>query len=90
MMETLKVEVASTACPDCGKHDAAYDTVHIGIPKMCPVSGTITQRYYCSSCHFVAFGADAWRANGIATDAQVPTSWRQSAHRYTMKMRSIT
>ena len=87
MTETLKAELASTACPDCGKNDAVYETVHIGTVGMSVVSGTITQRYYCFSCHFVAWGADAWRANGVATNAEVPASWRESARKYTAQMR---
>lgn len=77
----FKSEPACTTCPDCGAHDAVYETVPLGAINS-------TQRYHCPSCYFVAWGADAWRANGIATDAQVPTTWRESARKYTAKMRA--
>lgn len=86
MIQTLNTELAATVCPDCGEKNAVMESVDIGTPGMSPITSG-TARYYCFSCHFVAWGADALRANGVATDALVPASWRESARKYTARMR---
>ena len=86
-MNTFRSEPADTPCPECRGGSALYESVDIGMPDMVHTSGQTTVRYVCMSCHFLAWGGDAMRANGIATDAQVPDSWRVSARKYTARLR---
>lgn len=87
MSEIVKTEPARVVCPECGASGATYDDVHVGIGT--PVFGTISKRYLCSLCHFIAWGADAMRANGINTLADTPDVWRAAAQRYTKRMRQV-
>jgi hypothetical protein len=87
-MSTLSSETAATACPDCQQATALYETVNIGTPRLVYTSGTTVHRYVCQACHFLAWGADAMRANGEATSTDVPESWRASARKYTQRRRA--
>jgi hypothetical protein len=82
---TMDASRADKPCPDCGSDDAACTLDALGMNDQTPLN--FTWVYRCSRCHWIAYGGDAMRANGVLTDLQTPKTWKQAARRQMLAKR---